>query len=744
MGEKDGPMKWRATIAVASFLAVLPALAFGRGGGGCLEKGSSVLTPSGPVAVEYLNPGDSVCSFSDGSIIAAKVQAVIDVAAEEYCEISIGGNVLRLTAEHPVATAAGVFRIASALRPGDRVLMADRNSVTSGVVKSVRQVPAGKRAYNLLVSPGGNYVANGIVVHNKGCFLPETLIRKEDGAEIPISGVRPKDCVLAFTLAGEAVSARVRSVVTHEVDEYEIVTTRRITVHVTAEHPFYVGNGTFKTIEALKVGDCIFTFDGEGLRGEAIESITTIHERVLVYNLQTDSPNTFLANGFLVHNKGGGGGGGGFHGGGFHGGSRSSTGSDSTGLVGAMVFILIVVGIGTLLSARQQHNENLDFVYSPSMVARKSGKTIKLLEFLAKQDPAMAPEALRRQTEATFLKLQQCWTARNYEPMRPLMMPDLFQNHSLQIAGMVRQHEINIIGDLRIDRIDLVNVRYTFKEEQREFTALITATACDYYVDDRTSKRLRGDKAPAQFQEFWTFQLHNKAWLLRDVEQTRESDALKEENFFEQFTDTGVAQIYGKEATKEGQAGPWLEKAAGTKETRIERMLNFLAQTDMLWDRQTMTETARRVFLEMMAARESGDPAKVPDGDLFPEVAADLKEEISRNKAEGAAREFRNLCVRKVELVLVRNFADNSRDEFVARVRAHAQRILRRKGRVTWQDQDVVPFEQYLTLGRLEKRWRLKEILSAEAGQAAVKEENLDQDSSPEQVQWYYQHSRAN
>ena len=59
------------------------------------------------------------------------------------------------------------------------------------------------------------------------------------------------------------------------------------------------------------------------------------------------------------------------------------------------------------------------------------------------------------------------------------------------------------------------------------------------------------------------------------------------------------------------------------------------------------------------------------------------------------------------------------------------------------QDEDVVPFEQYLTLGRLDNRWKLKEILSAEAGQAAVQEENLDQDSSPEQVQWYYQHTRA-
>jgi uncharacterized membrane protein YgcG len=738
-------MKWRVTFAVAVFLLEsMPPSAHGRGGGGCIEKGSAVLTPSGPVSVEDLQPGDAVLSFSDRRVRTAKVQAVVAVHADAYFELAVGGHVLRLTGEHPVATAPGVFRTASSLRAGDRVLVRDQDAVAEGAVEWVKRLSAKAPACNLLVSPSGTYLANGIVVHNKGCFLPETLIREDDGSEVPVSSVRPKDRLLAFTIEGEAVSARVRSVVTCEVDEYKVVKTRNIAVHVTAEHPFYIGNGTFKTLEVLKVGDPIFAFDGQGLSAQAIESIETVHEKVCVYNLQTDAPNTFLANGFLVHNKGGGGGGGGgFHGsGGFHGGSGSSAAPDWLVFVmwpGTLLAIIVI----RELAQRTRGNENLDFVYSPAQVARKGGKTLKLLDFLSRQDATMAPNALRKQAETTFLKLQECWTARSYEPMRALLMPDLFQDHSIQIAEMVRNHEINVIGNLRVDRIDLVNVRYTLQEEQREFTALITATACDYYMDDRTRKRLRGDTVASQFQEFWTFHFHNQAWLLREIEQTRESDALKAENFFEQFTDTGLEQIYGKKAAQEGQAGPWLEKAVQTKETHIERMLNFLVQTDKIWDRQAMLEITRRVFLEVMAARESGSPADAPDDDLFPELAAHLQEEIARNKAQAVAMEFRNLCVRKVELILVRNFADKTHDEFVARVRAHAQKILFRNGLVSLQDEDVVPFEQYLTLGRLNNRWKLKEILSAEAGQAAVKEENLDQDSSPEQVQWYYQHGRA-
>ena len=470
----------------------------------------------------------------------------------------------------------------------------------------------------LLVAPSALFARGG-----GGCFLPDTLIRKADSTEAPISQIQPGDSLLAFTPEGQVVTGAVQLILTHDVDEYCVMRTESIILHVTLEHPFYIGNGTFKTLEALQVGDNIFIFDGQGLSAQPIRSIERVRARTRVYNLQTDEPNTFFANGVAVHNKGGGGGGGGggSHGGSsFHGGSRSSSGGSNDNPIVGLVFILIVIFfvIFAFVQGRRNKggNEDLDFVYSPSQIAGKADKTLKLLQFLSRQDQSMAPDILREQVKATFLKLQECWQTRDYGPMKPLMMSDLYADHCRQIAGMVRNHEINMIDQLKVDRVDLVNVRYPFKEDQREFTALITATALDYYLDDRTRKRLRGDKAPAQFQEFWIFQRKGKAWLLREVEQSRESDALKEDNFFEQFTDTALDQIYGDTAQKDGAAGPWLEKDVALKESRIERMLNFLVQTDKIWNRQTMLETARKIFLELMGAWEAGDVNSVPDADL--------------------------------------------------------------------------------------------------------------------------------
>ena len=75
---------------------------------------------------------------------------------------------------------------------------------------------------------------------------------------------------------------------------------------MTREHPFYVGQGTFKTLEALKVDDTILAWDGESLSPQRILSMEIVREQTPVFNLQTDRPNTFLAGSLAVHNKGGG------------------------------------------------------------------------------------------------------------------------------------------------------------------------------------------------------------------------------------------------------------------------------------------------------------------------------------------------------------------------------------------------------------------------------------------------------
>ena len=231
-------------------------------------------------------------------------------------------------------------------------------------------------------------------------------------------------------------------------------------------------------------------------------------------------------------------------------------------------------------------------------------------------------------------------------------------------------------------------------------------------------------------------------WLLREIEQAGESDVLKDENFVEMLTDDTVKRIYGEVEAK-GAAGPWLEKKAEEKASRTERLLNFLVQTDKLWNRQQMLERARQIFLSVYLARESGDPAKVPSSELFPDVAKNLQDQIRHLQKDGVTTEHRNLCVRKAELILVRNFADPAKDEFTVRIDAHAQKIIRKGERTVSEQLYVTPFEEYWTLGRLDGQWKLKEVLPPARGRRLVTQDNVDEDSSAGQIEWYYRQTRA-
>ena len=59
-----------------------------------------------------------------------------------------------------------------------------------------------------MVSPGGTYIAGGIIVHNKGCFLPDAPILKADGSQAPIRA--PSSPAISLPLSPPRASASIR------------------------------------------------------------------------------------------------------------------------------------------------------------------------------------------------------------------------------------------------------------------------------------------------------------------------------------------------------------------------------------------------------------------------------------------------------------------------------------------------------------------------------------------------------
>src|SRR6185295_16152073 len=101
--------------------------------------------------------------------------------------------------------------------------------------------------------------------------------------------------------------------------------------------------------------------------------------------------------------------------------------------------------------------------------------------------------------------------------------------------------------------------------------------------------------------EFWTFQRKGSDWLLREIEQTAESDILPTENVAESLTKQQIQSVY-QEA---GEAGP---KEAEGPRSRQDRLLETLVKKDPLWDRDLMLERARQLFTNLYMSEEAGNP----------------------------------------------------------------------------------------------------------------------------------------
>ena len=145
-----------------------------------------------------------------------------------------------------------------------------------------------------------------------------------------------------------------------------------------------------------------------------------------------------------------------------------------------------------------------------------------------------------------------------------------------------------------------------------------------------------------------------------------------------------------------------------------------------------------RKMIPGMIDREKGELSPDNLDNLHSGIAWHLREQMLHTEIE-----YRNLSVRKVELALVRNFHEPEKDEYTVRIRAHAQVIVKRGRKIIQKQPDVTPWEEYWAFGRDGDRWKLKEIFPDEQGNALWDQENFDEDTTQQMLDWYYSKSRA-
>ena len=132
-------------------------------------------------------------------------------------------------------------------------------------------------AYNLLVLQPGPTWPTASWSTTRAAFCPRRSSARQTAQKCPYPASAPRSAAGVYD-RGPAGLREGQERSGPRGGRIQDLKTRNITVHVTAEHPFYVGNGTLRPwkVEARRR---IFAFDGEGLSRQPIESITAVHEK---------------------------------------------------------------------------------------------------------------------------------------------------------------------------------------------------------------------------------------------------------------------------------------------------------------------------------------------------------------------------------------------------------------------------------------------------------------------------------
>jgi hypothetical protein len=187
---------------------------------------TEVTTPDGLRPISELREGDLVLAYDEatGTTGFYPVSAVLVHLDPTLVLLTIDGDRIETTPEHPFYTEAARWVPAGELRPGQRVRKADSSY---GVVEAVAFAPRPQVMYNLTVAHAHTFFVGSVrvLVHNS-CTNPVPLKGGASGLPEGVQWINPNDVDLMHPL-DESKLSKVRNLLSEGYDPQHPITVSR-------------------------------------------------------------------------------------------------------------------------------------------------------------------------------------------------------------------------------------------------------------------------------------------------------------------------------------------------------------------------------------------------------------------------------------------------------------------------------------------------------------------------------------
>lgn len=192
---------------------------------------------------------------------------------------------------------------------------------------------------------------------------------------------------------------------------------------------------------------------------------------------------------------------------------------------GRIVFIIIII---LIIVYAKNHKETMNRprnVYRTNMANTDNitkDRSLQVERQIVAVDPLFNEEKFISFTKELFVKLQNAWTARDWEPMRLFETAELFEQHKSQVQGYIDTNRINVMDRIAVNYSYL----YSFRQEgdKEILEVALKSTMKDYIIDATTKELLEGSKTEDR-HTLYKLTFERKKGVL-----TQESDEIKTTN----------------------------------------------------------------------------------------------------------------------------------------------------------------------------------------------------------------------
>ena len=208
------------------------------------------------------------------------------------------------------------------------------------------------------------------------------------------------------------------------------------------------------------------------------------------------------------HSYGGGGGGSSYSGGGsssyggsshyYYGGSSSDDDSDPMLTIIVVAIIVIIVIINMIRN--KNSGGSMSNGPQPEGAKETPASMLRPITELQAKDSQFSQAAVEQTIANVYVQMQQNWTRKDFEPMRPYFSNELFSQFSNQLAQMKNMGQTNYVNNIAVLE---VSTRGWYESKGNEYLVMKVRTRItDFTVDDRTGNVISGFKDAESFMTY--------------------------------------------------------------------------------------------------------------------------------------------------------------------------------------------------------------------------------------------------